>query len=225
MKKPYNGTILLMLTGIAGCGKDTVADYLVRHHGFHKFNFASTMKTVCARESHLDESFFYDRDKKDSPIRSFLPQYTVPSNFKMETVEQDEQQMNDRVTPRDLLLSLAARTRREDADYWTKIVLNDIQQEITEKNWKRFVIADCRLHSEVAFMKRRAAASQRDAAAVDPIFDQVSVVWITRSHGVQPVQDNIQLGANDADYTLLNNESPFNGKVVDVLMHSVQSEF
>ena len=191
-------SVLLMLTGLAGSGKDTIADYLVAHHGFHKFNFATTMKKVCARESQLDENFFYDRDKKDSPIRSFLPPYSSPPQFGQFSTNPEE------ITPRDLLISLAARTRKEDPDYWTKIVLNDIQREIKEQNWSKFVIADCRLHSEVAYMKK----------AGEKCFDDVSVVWITRSD-IQNVQDNIQLSQRDADYTILNNETPFNGRVVD----------
>lgn len=36
--------IIVGLTGAAGCGKDTVADYLVKAYGFVKFSFAAELK-------------------------------------------------------------------------------------------------------------------------------------------------------------------------------------
>lgn len=36
----------IVLLGKAGAGKDTVADYLVRHYGFRKYAFADSLKAV-----------------------------------------------------------------------------------------------------------------------------------------------------------------------------------
>lgn len=38
--------IVIGLTGLAGAGKDTVADYLVEHYGFTKIAFADEMKRI-----------------------------------------------------------------------------------------------------------------------------------------------------------------------------------
>lgn len=43
VKQPY----LLGLCGLAGSGKDTVADHLVRHHRYVKVSFADPLKRIC----------------------------------------------------------------------------------------------------------------------------------------------------------------------------------
>jgi len=52
LKIPYisakgGGQMKLFLMGKAGCGKDTVADYLVDKHGFTKFRLAQALEDLC----------------------------------------------------------------------------------------------------------------------------------------------------------------------------------
>jgi len=56
-----NKRIILGITGKAGSGKDTVANYLVRNHNFVKLHFADPLKDICRKlfrfsEEQLDGS-------------------------------------------------------------------------------------------------------------------------------------------------------------------------
>lgn len=50
---------LLCITGKAGVGKDTVADYLVKHHGYVKYRFADPLKKL------LNERFGWKSEQWD----------------------------------------------------------------------------------------------------------------------------------------------------------------
>jgi ribose 1,5-bisphosphokinase PhnN len=60
--------ILIGMTGKAGAGKDTVADYLVREHGFVKLSFAGPLKAMLAAAGMPEPA---DRDAKEQPIPGF----------------------------------------------------------------------------------------------------------------------------------------------------------
>jgi len=64
---------ILCVAGSKGCGKDTLCDYLVEHHGFTKFAFADALKEVSLHLiraiwpslSHLTLDHMYDREAKE----------------------------------------------------------------------------------------------------------------------------------------------------------------
>ena len=178
---------LFMLTGTAGAGKDTIADFLVQHHHFVKFNFATVMKQYASKIYHVDLEYFYDRDKKDS---------VLPPSQGLGKLEGK--------TPRDLLVEYAARTRGEDRDYWSKVLLKEIEKE---HNADRFVIADCRLRSEIEFIK-----SQKQ------LFSQVVVAWVSRS--TASVVDNLELSQSDADLVIHNEQTPFHPEQINQCLHN-----
>ena len=60
--------ILVGLTGRAGSGKDTVADWFVKHHKFKKMSFAQPIKAAL---SALDMPEPADRERKEQPIPGF----------------------------------------------------------------------------------------------------------------------------------------------------------
>ena len=60
--------ILVGLTGRAGSGKDTVADWFVKHHKFKKMSFAQPIKVAL---SALDMPEPADRERKEQPIPGF----------------------------------------------------------------------------------------------------------------------------------------------------------
>lgn len=61
MKKLYG------ITGLAGSGKDTVADYLGLDHAFTKIAFADPLKAAAASMFGLDHRHFHDRRLKEVP--------------------------------------------------------------------------------------------------------------------------------------------------------------
>lgn len=57
---------LIGLCGGGGAGKDTVADYFVKHYGYTKLSFGDELKEVCAQVFDVDINIFYDRAIKDA---------------------------------------------------------------------------------------------------------------------------------------------------------------
>lgn len=59
--------MIIGLTGKAGSGKDTVADYLVGDYGFKKYSLALSIKRAIAAMFDVNEEFLDDRALKESP--------------------------------------------------------------------------------------------------------------------------------------------------------------
>lgn len=59
---------LIGISGKAGSGKDTIADYLFERHGFLKISFADPLKAAASKIFGVNLAIFYDRDKKESPL-------------------------------------------------------------------------------------------------------------------------------------------------------------
>lgn len=57
--------VLIGLIGFKNSGKDTVADYLVRQHGFHKLAFADPVKEVCKIMFQLETEQLHDPLRKE----------------------------------------------------------------------------------------------------------------------------------------------------------------
>ena len=68
--------MLVGITGKAGCGKDTVGDYLVKSHGFKKISLADPIKRLVKDVFVLDEHTVYDRDAREQPLEHW-PKWTV----------------------------------------------------------------------------------------------------------------------------------------------------
>lgn len=63
---------LLAFDGIAGSGKDVIADGLVRSHGFTKVPFAMPMKRILSKVFEIPEYNFYVRALKDAPFNNSI---------------------------------------------------------------------------------------------------------------------------------------------------------
>lgn len=59
-------SILIGITGRAGAGKDTVADYLRTDYGFTPMAFADPLKAAASTLFNLPLEHFYDRDLKEA---------------------------------------------------------------------------------------------------------------------------------------------------------------
>lgn len=59
---------LIGIAGKAGAGKDTIADYLVREHGFTKLSWAGPLKAAMAIMGFPEPA---NRDDKEKPIEGF----------------------------------------------------------------------------------------------------------------------------------------------------------
>lgn len=65
---PMLDPVIVALTGPAECGKDTVGDYLVEHHGFAKLAFADTIRNEVGRAFDVSVQLLTQRETKDHPM-------------------------------------------------------------------------------------------------------------------------------------------------------------
>lgn len=125
-------SVILAISGPIGSGKDTIADYLVRVHGFKRLAFASKVKDV----AHV--VFGWDR--------VLLEGLTAESRAWREVVDPFWG-----LSPRVALQRIGTEMFRTHIhpDTWVKAVVSQIVAEPSGK----FVITDCRFENEVDAMK------------------------------------------------------------------------
>jgi len=123
---------LVGITGRAGAGKDTIADYLVHEHGFTKLSFAGPLKAMLAAAGMPEPA---DRAAKELPIPGF--------GF----------------TWREAAQRLGTEWGRAlDPDIWVKVIEAQIlQAQILNSAYEtncRFVLSDVRFENEAAMIRR-----------------------------------------------------------------------
>lgn len=122
---------IVMLSGWAGSGKDTVANILTSEHGYTRFAFADALK--------------YDVHECTG-----IPMQILHSPYmKMEALPFPIDGFPDAVTYRDVIIQHAARQRALDNDIYSRKVVD----EIRAKKPARVVISDWRYQREYEVLK------------------------------------------------------------------------
>lgn len=119
------------LFGSVGHGKDTAADILVEHHGFHKFSFAEPLRQALVVLFGVPMEFFTDRQLKEM----ILPQWGK--------------------SPRQLMQLLGTEFLRTHIaeDFLVRRVDEQIKKlEATYNDPVRIVITDCRFANEAKWI-------------------------------------------------------------------------
>ena len=130
-----------MLIGICGfksSGKDTVADYFVKHQGFKRLSFASAVKDV------VSVIFNWPRDK----LEGLTPE---DREWREQIDNRWSQLLNmPQLTPRFAMQYFATDLFRNHfhPDIWLKIIENKL-----DKN-EKIVISDCRFQNEIDMIKK-----------------------------------------------------------------------
>lgn len=114
-----------MLSGYAGVGKDTVADYLVKEHGYTKVSFASYLKNYCSKEYDLPLFYFEDRELKERPLST-----------------------HSNLSPRDILIKEGKTKREIDNNFF----VNKLIYNVTPWD-NKYVISDFRYLNEYKIFK------------------------------------------------------------------------
>ena len=129
-----------MIIGISGpqsSGKDTIADYLVKTHGFVKLSFASALKDIVAI------IFGWSREK--------LEGLTPEDRQWRETIDEKwAKTLNmPELTPRYVLQHLGTEVFRNHfhPDIWTKIIENQLSF------YENIVVSDCRFDNEITMLR------------------------------------------------------------------------
>jgi len=120
-------TIIIMISGWAGSGKDAAASILMDELGFQRFAFADPLKHDVARETGIPLNYFYEPSLKDRPIK-----------FDGESI-----------TPRALLIEAAADARAKYPNIYANMTADAIQCSDS----KRVVISDWRYRNEYTVLQ------------------------------------------------------------------------
>lgn len=129
---PKQEGMIIGLTGPAGCGKTTAADYLVNIHGFKEICFAGPIKRTVSEMFNIPLYHFHDRTLKETRIQRY-------SNK----------------SPRELLQWFGTDIIREhfDRDFWLKRAFWDLEDIRSLDNSTNIVISDCRFENEACSIR------------------------------------------------------------------------
>lgn len=136
--------MLIGLVGFAGSGKGTVADILVRDHGFKKLSFADALKdavaTIFGWERHLLEG---DTDESREFRETIDPWWSSRLNYN--------------VTPRYMMQLMGTEAGRNafHLDIWIHTVARRMMQ------YENVVIADVRFPNELDFVRENGGFNVR----------------------------------------------------------------
>jgi hypothetical protein len=154
--------MIITVSGLAGAGKDTLADVLVTKYDFKKISLADSLREICSEVFNIPMSDFLDRDKKDSPMTNVLipktsevfelidkANFKAGNNHKPVSLPSDIQNV-ELMTPRDVLKWAGTEVIRKYCgnDIWIKIA---VQQ--ASKLDQHCIISDVRFQNERDYFK------------------------------------------------------------------------
>jgi hypothetical protein len=128
--------MLISLSGLAGSGKDTIADYLIKEHGFIKKSWAGNLKDMCAVLFSWDREMLEGRTPEARKQREIVDTWWsrklgIP-NF----------------TPRYALQHLGTETLREH--FHQNIWVFSLSKYLADNTDKNIVITDTRFPNEIS---------------------------------------------------------------------------
>lgn len=143
---------LIFITGKARHGKDTIANYYVKHYGFQKHMVAQPLKDVCR----------------------------LIFNFTDAQVNQTEKDTIDerwQVTPRHCLQFIGTELIRKQIGHilptvgeniWIKCLAEKLKVILTSDPGAKFVISDVRYENEISFLTTELKISSMSIRVVNP---------------------------------------------------------
>lgn len=182
---------LIALTGPAGCGKNTVADYLCANYGFTQYAFAAPLKREVAEAFALgaDHVAWYEHreNKERSALRLALRecvdaafvQQMLSSHFMAEDCT-GELMVQFLCAPRSwrwILQRWGTEYRRRQRDsYWLDRMAGSL-------NGTNAVITDCRFPNEADFVRRRGGCLWHiKRESVRPVEGHASELVLTKTY-------------------------------------------
>ena len=159
--------IIYGLSGPAGCGKDTFADFLVFDRGFIKMSFAQKLKDMCGIAFDLNYLQLNTQEGKmtifDSPkllskdafakiIREVGKTHSTPEMIvKLDNLGKTLTKQNIKFKrPREILQFVGTEiVRAVDDNYWITV----LEKHVTEAK-QNVVITDCRFPNERALISK-----------------------------------------------------------------------
>lgn len=175
---------LIILSGKAGSGKDSAADYLVQNKNYTRVAFADALKEYCSSKYGIHIEYFHNVNMKDKPL--FHKQIVIRDAVTKKLCESLVKEFVDNTgartdkfaysegkffgefpheegssilrhlyhTPRSLLLYEGKLTRAENPNYWIDRL--DIKiQDLMKQGKDKFVVSDARFLAEINQIKTR----------------------------------------------------------------------
>lgn len=162
------GAVVIALTGLAGSGKDSVANHLVAKHGFAIARFSDPLKRLCCRLFGWDYERVNDLDYKEERsghepiafssygVEAILQEQGVDSydDATVFAVQRKLNQIAPGWTRRRILQWVGTDIFREEIDphHWQKKGLSEVDRILSELS-SRVVLADCRFPNEFEGMR------------------------------------------------------------------------
>jgi len=158
---------IIALTGLAGAGKDSVADILVAHAGFVKLAFADALRREVELAYNLVSMhpLTTDRATKEVPTQrlslsectdgAFIGGIVMAAARLGAPVTVDYEWLNRPRSPRQILQWWGTEYRRgQRADYWLRKMADAIRGHIQIEGRRRFIITDCRFENEASQIRQ-----------------------------------------------------------------------
>lgn len=165
--------IVVALTGLAGAGKDSVADILVRDHGFVKMSFADPLKrmvqTLDPIVGYYDESCCIECGPPH-----FEPVYLTDlyDNYLFDDEDIKDSEYGDEV--RRLWQRFGTDVMRaEDPNYW----VNKAQRAILDSGYDKVVLSDCRFPNEADMIYALGSPGDEEPVGWADFPHHVTSVW------------------------------------------------
>jgi hypothetical protein len=125
-------TCIIGIYGYIGSGKDTIADYLVKKHGFKKFAFADALKDV------VSAIYGWDREQLNGS--------TPESRSWRETHDPSRG-----LSPRQALQQIGTDLFRNK--YNTNVWINAMKYRLQNHAGEKIIITDCRFPNEIQLVR------------------------------------------------------------------------
>lgn len=174
--------IVIGLTGYARCGKDTVADYLVEHHGFEKRRFSDPLKAMLRR---LNPAV---------PKPGRLSSGVVVRVEELYMTYGDEEGI--KASPYgDEMRGLWQRlgtdcVRAVDEEFWVRAAMNTLDERL---GGSRYVFTDCRFPNEADAVRDTTTYAVESYVGGRPVMVKANTgeLWHITRPGVDAVNGHV----------------------------------
>lgn len=148
-------SIIVAVCGWKGSGKDTMADRLIKEHGYQRFSFADSLKEMVAGDYNLPLNCFHDQDLKEVPLIQFPVENTDGFTTLIHEFMVGEFRTKDGSTPTYLertdggtkgrIGDESGKFKAYETVYWTPralcILEGSIKRSVTSDFWVQKVIS------------------------------------------------------------------------------------
>jgi hypothetical protein len=161
---------IVTVCGLISSGKDTIADYLVREHGFRRESFAGSLKDAVAAVFNWDRTLLEGKTEEGRQWREQVDKWWA------------KRLDIPHLTPRWVLQQWGTEVCRMGfhQDIWVASLENRLLQRSG-----RVVVSDCRFHNEVAIMRKLGSKIIRVKRGPEPQWFDLGMAASTLNHPYQ----------------------------------------